>query len=203
MRWWHLAGAMLLLIAPVAAEEAKAVPTAAVWGGKAMLLEGPSQGDATERFNGSVEWRTGRDANGAMTLVGTIRIPPRALGIDFAIGPNTDDSLPASHIVEVRFLLGHRFPATAITAMPGIMFKDQWNSRGTPLAGASARVADDTFLFALASTDADLARNMTLLGERSFIDIAMVYADGKRGIVTVGLGGAKAAFAAFSAAALK
>ena len=53
-----------------------------------------------------------------------------------------------------------------------------------PLAGLAVKVTTNFFLIGLSSVDADMQRNIQLL-EWSWIDIPVVYGDGKRAIITI------------------
>jgi Caspase domain len=58
-------------------------------------------------------------------------------------------------------------------------------TRGEPLNGAAVKVTPYYFLIGLSSVDADMQRNIGLLKERSWLDIPIVYGDGKRAILAV------------------
>ena len=57
--------------------------------------------------------------------------------------------------------------------------------QGTPLVGASARVVGNQFLFALSASANDLTNNAALLTQRKWMDLALIYATGKRAIITL------------------
>ena len=58
-------------------------------------------------------------------------------------------------------------------------------SGSTPLVGASARVVGNSFLFALSAAPEDLSNNNALLTTRKWMDLALIYATGKRAIITL------------------
>src|SRR5260221_2252469 len=58
-------------------------------------------------------------------------------------------------------------------------------ARGTPLAGLAVKVTDGFFLVGLSNVDADRARNMQLLKERSWFDIPLVYTNQRRAIIAI------------------
>ena len=57
--------------------------------------------------------------------------------------------------------------------------------RGTPLAGLAVKVTDGFFLFGLSNVDADHARNLQLLKERSWFDVQLVYVNQRRGTIAI------------------
>ena len=79
---------------------------------------------------------------------------------------NTDPSPPASHTVELSFLLAPDFAGGGIANAPGLLMKSNEKARGTPLAGLAVKVTDGFFLVGLSNVDADRARNIQLLKER-------------------------------------
>ena len=58
-------------------------------------------------------------------------------------------------------------------------------TRGVPLSGIAVKVMTNSFLIGLSSVGADMQRNNELLKEQSWIDIPVVYGDGRRAIIAV------------------
>ena len=58
-------------------------------------------------------------------------------------------------------------------------------ARGVPLAGLSVKVTNGYFLIGLSAVDVDVQRNVSLLKERDWFDIPIVYTSGKRGILAL------------------
>ena len=54
-----------------------------------------------------------------------------------------------------------------------------------PLAGVAVKVTNGYFLIALYSVDTERERNVKLLKERSWFDIPIVYANGRRAILAM------------------
>jgi hypothetical protein len=117
--------------------------------------------------------------------VGKATIPARNLGVDVLIRKNSDPSLPASHLMEINFSVTDSFIGGSIAGLPGVLLKNEELVQGTPLVGASARVVADSFLFALSASQEDSVTNSSLLTSRKWIDLAIVYATGKRAIITL------------------
>jgi hypothetical protein len=88
-------------------------------------------------------------------------------------------------LVEVNFSVTESFLGGGIASMPGILLKNEELAQGTPLVGASARIFDNSFLFALSAAEGDLASNLAMLSERGWIDLPVVYSTGRKAIVTL------------------
>jgi hypothetical protein len=72
-----------------------------------------------------------------------------------------------------------------VAGLPGVLLKNEELVQGSPLLGASARVVGNQFLFALSALPAETAANIELLTTRKWIDLAIIYATGKRAIITL------------------
>jgi len=176
--------------APGSAEQAVAAvdpgATAAAAGSQSLLLEASDSGTTgAVPFSGTVEWTRGTDEMGLPTLIGRANIPARNLGVDVLIRKNSDGSLPASHLMEVNFRVTDSFIGGSIAGLPGVLLKNEELVQGTPLVGASARVVGNSFLFALSAAPADISANSNLLTSRKWMDLALIYATGKRAIITL------------------
>jgi hypothetical protein len=98
---------------------------------------------------------------------------------------NSDQSLPASHVIEVKFTLQPQFPGGGIANVPGFLTKDSEQSRGKPLAGVAVKVSSGFFMFGLSAVDADRQRNLQMLKDEGWFDVAIYYSDGERAILAV------------------
>ena len=58
-------------------------------------------------------------------------------------------------------------------------------ARGTPLAGLAVKITDGFFLVGLSNVEADRARNIQLLKERSWFDVPLVYSNQRRAILAI------------------
>jgi hypothetical protein len=103
----------------------------------------------------------------------------------FSLRKNTDPSLPASHTVELTFILPPDFPGGGVGNVPGLLMKSNEQARGAALAGISVKVTDGFFLIGLSNVDADRTRNLQLLTERSWFDVPIVYANKRRGRLAI------------------
>lgn len=162
------------------------VDPASLAGSQSLLLEASDSGTTgAVPFSGTVEWSKGTDEMGLPTLIGKANIPARNLAVDVLIRKNSDASLPASHLMEVNFRVTDSFIGGSIAGLPGVLLKNEELVQGTPLVGASARVVGNSFLFALSASPADITANSSLLISRKWMDLALIYATGKRAIITL------------------
>ena len=98
---------------------------------------------------------------------------------------NADQTLPASHIIEMIFLTPDGFEGGGIENMLRMAMKGSEQEAGNPLIGIPAKIADGFFLVALNDTKAEIDANMTLLRRQSWIDVPMVYKSGRRALFTM------------------
>lgn len=167
-------------------QAAASVDPATLAGSQSLLLEASDNGTTgAVPFSGTVEWSKGTDEMGLPTLIGKANIPARNLAVDVLIRKNSDASLPASHLMEVNFRVTDSFIGGSIAGLPGVLLKNEELVQGTPLVGASARVVGNSFLFALSASPADITANSSLLISRKWMDLALIYATGKRAIITL------------------
>lgn len=163
-----------------------ALDPAAIAGSQSLLLEASDDGTTgAVPFSGTVEWSRGTDETGLPTLVGKANIPARNLGVEVLIRKNSDPSLPASHLMEINFEVSDTFVGGSVAGLPGVLLKNEELVQGTPLVGASARVVGNSFLFAMSASPQDMSNNSSLLTTRKWIDLALIYATGKRAIITL------------------
>ena len=159
-----------------------------------------------KQYVGSVIWRTEPiKATGNqkpdIAVRADIEIPDRKFKMTMSFRRNTDTSLPASHTAELTFILPQDFSGGGVGNVPGILMKSNEQARGTPLAGLAVKVTDGFFLVGLSNVDADRARNLQLLKERSWFDVPLVYANQRRAIIAIekGAPGERAFNEAFAA----
>ncbi|PTW59704.1 hypothetical protein C8N35_10687 [Breoghania corrubedonensis] len=147
-----------------------------------------STGGSAEQ--GRVLWSTAEETPAGGTKADTvikaeITIPGRDVSVELTIRPNQDKTLPASHLIELKFNLPPNFSGKGISSVPGLIMKTTEEARGDALRGASVRVADGFFWVALSSIDDERERNIALLRDRGWIDIPILYETGKRAILTL------------------
>jgi caspase domain-containing protein len=163
-----------------------------------------------KQYVGSVIWRTeliraSGNEKPDISVRADIEIPNRKFKMWLSFRRNTDPSLPASHLVELKFGLPPDFVVggvgNVVGNVSGILMKSNEQARGTPLAGLAVKVTDGFFLLGLSNVDADRARNLQLLKERSWFDVPLVYVNQRRAIIAIekGAPGERALNEAFAA----
>lgn len=159
-----------------------------------------------KQYVGSVVWRTEpvKSNDGKpddIAVRADIDIPERKFKMTMSFRRNTDSSLPASHTAELTFVLPPDFDNGTVANVPGILMKSNEQARGTPLAGLAVKVTDGFFLIGLSNVEADRARNLQLLKERSWFDVPLVYSNQRRAIIAIekGAPGERAFNSAFMA----
>jgi hypothetical protein len=180
-------------------------PVAAV-AQRVVLYEEDPADPAGKRYIGSAIWRTetitpSPGAAPDLAVRADLEIPERRITMTFSLRRNTDQTLPASHTIEITFNLPADFPFGGIQNVPGILMKQAEQTRGAPLAGLAVKVTSGFFLVGLSAVEADMQRNLQLLKERAWFDIPIVYNNGRRAILALEKGnpGEKAFTDAFAA----
>ena len=87
--------------------------------------------------------------------------------------------------MEINFTVSDTFIGGSVAGLPGVLLKNEELVQGSPLVGASARVVGNSFLFALSASPEDARPTTTLITARKWMDLAIIYATGKRAIITL------------------
>jgi len=144
----------------------------------------------TRRFVGSVRWRTETASPGPgqpaeLMVRADVEVPERKLAMIWSFRRNTDQTLPASHTIELNFTLPADFPSGGIADVPGILVKQAGQTQGVPLAVLTVKIIDGFHMIALSNVEREKARNLLLLKEPGWLDIALVYNDNHRAILAI------------------
>jgi hypothetical protein len=112
-----------------------------------------------KQYVGSVVWRTEPlkatgNQKADIAVRADIVIPHRKFKMTISFRRNTDPELPASHTVELTFILPPDFAGGGVGNVPGILMKSNEQARGKPLAGLAVKVTDGFFLVGLSNVDA-------------------------------------------------
>lgn len=168
-------------------------------GQKAIFYEERTTSAQGSAESGSVVWSVVRESPGGdappePAIRGEATIPGKDLQLRMTIRRNADQTLPASHIIELIFLTPEGFGGGGIDNILRFALKDREEAPGNPLIGIPAKIADGYFLIALNDSKAEIDANMQLLGRQSWIDIPVVYKSGRRALITMekGIPGEKA-----------
>jgi hypothetical protein len=171
---------------------ATAVPaeTALAVGQKAIFYEertSTAQGSAEP---GSIVWSLVQESPGGNlppepAIRAEASIPGKDVQLRMTIRRNTDQTLPASHIIEMIFLTPDGFEGGGVDNILRVAMKGSEQDAGSPLIGIPAKIADGFFLVALNDTKADEDANLTLLRGQNWIDVPVVYKTGRRALLTM------------------
>lgn len=112
-------------------------------------------------------------------------IPAKDIQFRMTIRRNADESLPASHIIEMIFLVPDDFEGGAIDNILRVAFKDSEQSPGNPLLGLPAKISDGFFLLALSDSQAETDANTMMMRRLDWLDIPIVYRSGRRALITL------------------
>ena len=134
-------------------------------------------------------------------------IPDRKFKMTMSFRRNTDTSFPVSHTAQLTFILPPDFANGGVGNVPGILMKSNERapshcpheialypstipttkvaSCGAPLAGVAVKVTDGFFQVGLSNVDADRARNLRLLKERSWFDVPLIYANQRSATIAI------------------
>ena len=173
--------------------------TALPVGQRAIFYEDRTADSQSSAEPGAVVWSIVQESrSGGPPAPPAIRaeatIPEKDLQFRMTIRRNADDSLPASHIIEMVFIAPDGFDGGGIENVLRIVFKDSEQSAGNPLLGIPAKISDGFFLLALTDSKADIEANTSMMRGLDWLDIPLVYNSGRRALITLekGVPGAKA-----------
>lgn len=173
--------------------------TALPVGQRAIFYEDRTADSQSSAEPGAVVWSIVQESrSGGPPAPPAIRaeatIPEKDLQFRMTIRRNADDSLPASHIIEMVFITPDGFDGGGIENVLRIVFKDSEQSAGNPLLGIPAKISDGFFLLALTDSKADIEANTSMMRGLDWLDIPLVYNSGRRALITLekGVPGAKA-----------
>jgi hypothetical protein len=145
-----------------------------------------------QQYSGSVTWRIEQIKTSGgpddIAVHADIDIADRNFKMSLSLRRNVDQSLPASHTLELKFRVPPDFAGGGIASVPGILVKSNEQARGTPLGGLVVKVSDGFFLTGLSMVDRE--RNVRLLLEQKWFDIPIVYSNQRRAILAVEKGSA-------------
>jgi hypothetical protein len=179
-------------IGPAAPQDSAAAPGSppAAVAQRVVLYE--QQPNSTERkqYIGSVIWRTetappGPGQAADLAVKADVEIPERHLRLSFTMRRNLEQTLPASHTIEIIFNTAADFPPGGIADVPGVLMEQAEQTRGVPLTGLRVKVTNGFFLIGLSAVETEAKRNIQLLKERPWVDIPLVYNDGNRALLAI------------------
>ncbi|AYG67090.1 MULTISPECIES: hypothetical protein [unclassified Rhizobium] len=162
---------------------------AATDGQKVFLYEERLGQTSPSAFQGTVTWSVqegkGADGRPEPSVQGLISVPDRGLTATITVSRNSDSSLPASHLIELAFQVPPTFEGGAIDNVQRVALKATEQDRGDALIAVPAKVTDDVYMVALNDFPDARKTNLDLLKSRNWIDIPVVYRNGRRALLTM------------------
>jgi hypothetical protein len=118
-----------------------------------------------------------------------IDIPDLKMHASMILRKNFDANLPASHTIDLRMNFDADSPIKGVKdiALP-LMRKDD-PAAVDAIAGVRVRISDNYFLIGLNRGDADVARNVQMIGDRAWFDFPMQLNDDRIAKLTFEKGG--------------
>lgn len=165
---------------------------------RAVLIEENTAGQnaAPTSTTGRVVWRLdsvpGEQGQPLETaIVATVTVPEAGLTLVMTIQRNLDQTLPASHTINLVFTgTGADGEKRSVQDIGLLQAKDDEAARGSPVSGLPVRVRENLFLIGLSSLRGDVDRNTDLLLHKPWFDIAIRYASGQRAVLNFEKGSA-------------
>ena len=159
-------------------------------GQRAIFYEERTAAEQGTADQGNVVWSQvqespGGDKPAEPAIRAEISYPGRDFSLRMTIRRNGDETLPASHIIEMVFVTPDNFASGGIDDVLRITFKGSEQAPGTPLLGIPAKIADNFFLIALTDGKAEIEKNEQLLASEQWIDIPVIYKTGRRALLTM------------------
>ena len=144
-------------------------------------------------IDGTVVWSSGEESPGGdakpePVVRAQISVPANGLTALITFRRNADQSLPASHIIEVVFSLPQSFEGGGIESVQRVAMKRTEQDRGDQLIAVPAKITDDFHMIALNDFPEAIAKNTELLRTRNWIDIPVTYRNGRRALITLDKG---------------
>lgn len=138
---------------------------------------------------GSVVWSLIDDPeNGGpnnVAIRGEVNTNDGNLSALVTIKRNADKSLPASHIIEIVFALPADFTGGGIDQIQRISMKQTEQDQGNPLIAVPAKITEDFYMIALNDLTEAVQTNTQLLRTRNWIDVPVIYSNGRRALITL------------------
>jgi hypothetical protein len=114
----------------------------------------------------------------------TIDVPDAKMSLNLVLRRNLDQTLPASHTVELAFTTPPGNAGRAVRDVGLLQFKNDESVRGTPVAGLPVPAKENLFLIGLSNLPADIERNTDLITKRNWIDLPIRFSSGQRAILS-------------------
>ena len=161
----------------------------------ALLLDAPDDPDRVKTFVGNVVWRLDNVSRGpgqalAVGVRAEIDLPEAKLKAVMLIQKNTDETLPASHTIELRFIPAEGSPVPGVLQIQTPQLRREDTPSGDALMGVPAPILRNYFLVGLSRGDVAVSRNVDLIRNRGWFDVPMLLSDQRLAKITFEKGSA-------------
>lgn len=168
----------------------EAQPAAVAVGQRAIFYEERTAAAEGSAEMGTIAWSLVQESPGGdlppePAIRAEATIPAKNVQLRMTIRRNGDQTLPASHIVEMIFLTPDDFEGGGVASVSRIAFKETEQAPGSPLIGIPAKIADGFFLIALSDAPAETQANLNLLRRQDWVDIPITYQSGQRALLSL------------------
>lgn len=159
-------------------------------GQQALLYEerGGTETGSVERGNvvwSEIEESPSEGEPAAPAIRATVTMPESNVELKMTIRKNTDQSIPASHLIEMVFTVPENFVGGAIDNVQRITFKDTEQAAGNPLIAVPSKIADNFFIIWLNDAKTAQDTNLSLMRRLQWIDIPISYRNGRRALISL------------------
>ena len=158
----------------------------------AILIAAPTKEspDGVDTRIGTVVWRTDtvtRDAGQppSSAIRADIDIQPAGIKAVVTIEKNLDATLPASHMITIRFQREDNNATGEIGDIETIQMRDLQSPQVESLESARVKITSNIFIVALTQSEAITKRNVDAMLARGWIDIPMKLTDGRLAKITL------------------
>lgn len=139
---------------------------------------------------GSVVWSVIQDSPGEgvpdePAIRADAKFPDANLSLRMTIRRNADQTIPASHLIEMIYTVPDDFLGGVIENVQRVTFKDSEQAAGNPLAAIPMKIADNFFLVALNDARTAVDMNLSLMRRQQWIDIPITYRNGRRALISM------------------
>jgi hypothetical protein len=170
--------------APVEASQ----PGVAVAQRAVLLQEDPADAQKVIAKQGNVAWRLDTESPGSGQQLETVvkasfDFTDERLHGEVVFRRNTDQALPASHTVEIRFTPEAGSSVGNVKAVGLLEAREDDHTRGTVLGGSQFPVSENLFLIGLSNAEPIRSSNIELLRSRNWFYLEMQFSSGRRGAV--------------------
>ncbi|WP_152045139.1 hypothetical protein [Aureimonas psammosilenae] len=157
---------------------------------RAMFYEERTDTQQSTQRIGNVVWSVvseppADDQPPEPAIRGVADVPDENFKLTLTIRRNLDQTLPASHVIELQFDVPPGFSGGQVANVQRLAMKPTEEARGEPLIGVAGKISDGFFIIALNNLDKATETNLSLLGKEQWIDIPLAYATGRRALMSI------------------